>query len=94
MTQVLNLKENELDILARFLGHDIRVHREYYRLPDQTLQVAKVAKLLIAMEDGQPGIQMGQTLDDIVINPNEGKCTPPMCIYYDMYGDSCVLKQY
>ena len=34
MSQILNLNENELDVLARFMGHDIKVHRKYYRLPD------------------------------------------------------------
>ena len=72
MSQVLNLKDNELDVLARFLGHDIRVHREYYRLPDQTLQVAKVTKLLLAMEKGGEGMQLGQRLDDINIHEDEG----------------------
>ena len=39
VSQMLNLKENELDVLAQFLGHDIRVHREFYRLPEDTIQV-------------------------------------------------------
>jgi hypothetical protein len=29
ITQVLSLEEKELDWLARHLGHDIRIHREY-----------------------------------------------------------------
>ncbi|ESO91856.1 hypothetical protein LOTGIDRAFT_163215 [Lottia gigantea] len=33
VSQILSLKENEMDALAGFLGHDIRVHREFYRLP-------------------------------------------------------------
>lgn len=40
MSQMLNLKENELDILAGFLGHDVRIHREFYRLPQDVLQVS------------------------------------------------------
>ena len=72
LSQILNLKENEMDMLAKFLGHDIRIHREYYRLPENTLQVAKVAKLLLAMERGTVGSLAGKTLDDIVIDPNEG----------------------
>ena len=67
LSQVMNLKENELDVLARFLGHDIRVHREYYRLTDETIQVAKVAKLLINMEKGGHGLLPGQTLDTLEI---------------------------
>ena len=30
MSELLNLNENEIDILADYLGQDIRVHREFY----------------------------------------------------------------
>lgn len=69
LSTVLNLKENEMDQLATFLGHDIRVHREFYRLPESTLQLAKVSKLLIAMEKGKLSDLQGKGLDDIEINP-------------------------
>ncbi|XP_073668156.1 uncharacterized protein [Paramisgurnus dabryanus] len=65
LSQVLNLKNNELDQVADFLGHDIRVHRDYYRLPEATTQLAKISKLLLAMEKGcLPDLQ-GKSLDDI-----------------------------
>ena len=65
MSQILNLHENELDILAQFLGHDICVHRDFYRLPCATIQVAKVSKWLLAMEKGLPGLSLNDiTLDD------------------------------
>ncbi|CAH3020709.1 unnamed protein product [Porites evermanni] len=32
VSSLLDLQEKELDGLARHMGHDIRVHREYYRL--------------------------------------------------------------
>ena len=65
ISQVLNLKENELDIdlLAQFMGHD-RVHREFYRLPLDVLQTAEVAKILWAMENGQLQQLTGKSLDD------------------------------
>ncbi|XP_058230695.1 uncharacterized protein LOC131343211 [Hemibagrus wyckioides] len=67
LSQILNLKNNELDQVADFLGHDIHIHREYYRLPDATFQLAKISKLLLAMEKGRlPDIQ-GKSLDDIEI---------------------------
>ncbi|XP_076829569.1 uncharacterized protein LOC143485412 isoform X2 [Brachyhypopomus gauderio] len=67
LSQILNLKNNELDQVADFLGHDIRVHREYYRLPEATTQLAKISKLLLAMEKGcLPDLQ-GKSLDDIEI---------------------------
>jgi hypothetical protein len=65
MSQMLALKDNELDLLASFLGHSIRVHEEFYRLPEQTLQVAKVSKVLIAMERGQLSNLQGRNLEDV-----------------------------
>lgn len=49
LSTVLNLKDTELDQLADFLGHNIRVQRKY-RLPEGTLQVAKMSKILMAFE--------------------------------------------
>lgn len=69
MSQVLNLEENESDQLADFLGHDIRVHRQYYRLPQGTLQLARMSKVLLAMERGTVSQYKGMTLDDIEIDP-------------------------
>lgn len=72
MSKVLNLKDNEMDDLADFLGHDIRVHRQYYRLPEGTLQLAKISKILMAMERGQLSEFKGRNLDEIQIDP-QGK---------------------
>lgn len=46
LSKVLTLKDNVMDILAKFLGHDIWVHRQYYRLPKGTgfIDLAKVSK--------------------------------------------------
>jgi hypothetical protein len=68
MSQVLALKRNELDLLASFMGHNINVHREFYRLPEQTLQMARVSKVLIAMEHGEIASLNGRSLDDIDVN--------------------------
>lgn len=50
ITQLLNLKHNELDIVARFMGH-INVHMEFYRLPENTLELAKVSNILISFRE-------------------------------------------
>ncbi|KAF3838040.1 hypothetical protein F7725_009808 [Dissostichus mawsoni] len=75
LSQVLNLTNTELDLLADFLGHDIRVHRQFYRLPEGTLQLAKISKLLMALEQGRLAEFQGKTLDDISIDPEEGQVT-------------------
>ncbi|XP_065818677.1 uncharacterized protein [Labrus bergylta] len=71
LSTVLNLKNTELDQLADFLGHNIDVHRKHYRLPEGTLQLAKISKVLLALEQGQLGKYKGKSLDEIHIDPND-----------------------
>lgn len=72
VSQILNLKKNELDSLAKFMGHDIRIHREFYRLPANVLHVAKLSKVLIALEKGQLLKEAGKSLDEIEVSLEEG----------------------
>ncbi|KAF5276948.1 hypothetical protein FQR65_LT16128 [Abscondita terminalis] len=65
--QLLNLNENETDWLARHLGHDIRVHRDFYRLHENTVEATKISRLLIAVENGDIGKYAGKSLNDINI---------------------------
>ncbi|AWP13761.1 Hypothetical protein SMAX5B_021110, partial [Scophthalmus maximus] len=65
------MTDTDMDQLANFLGHDIRIHREFYRLPEKTLQLAKVSKLLMALEQGRLAEFHGKNLDEIVIGPDE-----------------------
>lgn len=39
-----------MDILAGFLGHDVRIHREFYRLPQDVMQVSALQYLLFSHE--------------------------------------------
>ena len=65
LSQLINLEERELEMLAGFLGHDIKVHRDFYRLPEDTLQIAKCGKLLMLMDKGNVGDFAGKSLDEI-----------------------------
>lgn len=69
--QLLNLKENELEALATFMGHDKSVHKEYYRLPEDTMQLAKVSKILLQLEKGKIDRCKGKNLDDLDFADNE-----------------------
>ncbi|XP_026099805.1 uncharacterized protein LOC113070616 [Carassius auratus] len=71
LSEVLNLSNTELDQLADFLGHDIRVHRQFYRLPEGTLQLAKISKILLALEKGRLADFKGRNLNEINIDPEE-----------------------
>ena len=65
LSQLLNLEERELGMLAGFLGHNISVHREFYRLPENTLQLAKCGKILMMLDQGKIADFAGKSLDEI-----------------------------
>ncbi|XP_051929371.1 uncharacterized protein LOC127605660 [Hippocampus zosterae] len=67
LCQLLDLGEQELEQVARFMGHDISVHRDFYRQTDKTFQIAKISKLLFAMEQGT-GTLSGKNLDTIQLS--------------------------
>ncbi|KAL7838573.1 hypothetical protein AOLI_G00269770 [Acnodon oligacanthus] len=68
MSKVL---DNEMDDLADFLGHDIRVHHQYCRLPEGMLQLAKISKVIKSLEQGQLFEFKGRNQDEINIDPQE-----------------------
>ena len=63
ISQVLSL-----NWLARHLGHDVRVHREFYRIHESTIEIAKVSKLLLAVDGGKISKWAGKCLDEIDID--------------------------
>ncbi|XP_061528428.1 uncharacterized protein LOC133400140 isoform X2 [Phycodurus eques] len=71
LSQVLNLTNTELDQLANFLGHDVTLQQEFYRLPEGILQLAKISKVLMAREQGRLAQFKGRSLDDVNIDPAE-----------------------
>jgi len=52
------------------MGHTLSVHRQFYRLQEQTLELAKVSKLLIAVDNGNCHKFAGKTLDNISLEGN------------------------
>ena len=74
--QVLGLAENTQDILATFMGHDIRVHRNFYRLPENVLQVAKVCKVLHAINSGNLS-----KFNRVIIHVNQDAISKNLCTF-------------
>ncbi|XP_075034752.1 uncharacterized protein LOC142097053 [Mixophyes fleayi] len=70
LLKVLNLNDTELDQLADFLEHDIRVQQQYYRLPESTLQLAKISKQLMALESGRLAEFKAKNLNERHIDPD------------------------
>ncbi|OWF47266.1 hypothetical protein KP79_PYT26191 [Mizuhopecten yessoensis] len=66
--QVIGLgSNNELKWLANHMEHTITVHRQFYRLQEQTLELAKVSKLLVAVDNGTCHKYAGKSLDQITL---------------------------
>ena len=49
------------------MGHDINVHRQYYRIHESKLELAKVSKLLLAVDSGRASQFAGKKLDEIAV---------------------------
>ena len=67
VSQILDLNKNEMEWLAQHMGHDLDVHKNYYRLQDHTIELAKISKLLLAIDEGNGRQFMGRKLDDITL---------------------------
>lgn len=68
LSQIFSMNENDLEQLATFMGHTLGVHRSSYRLPDDVFQTAKIAKILLLMEQGSLSDFKGKTLDEINVD--------------------------
>lgn len=68
VSQIIDLSESELEWLARHMGHDLSVHREYYRLHDSTLELSKVSRLLLAVDEGNAAKFQGKKLSEITVD--------------------------
>ncbi|XP_055727828.1 uncharacterized protein LOC129816888 isoform X1 [Salvelinus fontinalis] len=68
--QILNLNESELDQVAKLLGHDTQVHKEYYRLSENAGHLAEISKLLLAM-DQVPVVIPGPS-EERIVSPTYG----------------------
>ncbi|XP_033640233.1 uncharacterized protein LOC117300650 isoform X1 [Asterias rubens] len=65
VSQILSLKDNQLEWLADHLGHSVQVPGDFYHVSEPSLELTKIAKLMLAVESGRQGSFSGKTLDEI-----------------------------
>ena len=58
----------QLEELARHMGHELHVHRSFYGLQEDVIELAKISKLLLAVERGEAHKFQGQDMDDISLD--------------------------
>ena len=73
------------------MRHDIRVYRENYRLEESTLEIAKVSKLLLAIDSGNTQSFCEKTLDEILLK--DKLIFVHFCLCYSFYDLSFFLQR-
>jgi len=68
VSQLVDMNETEMGWLARHMGHDIHIHKEFYRMQESTLEIAVVGNLLLAIDEGRAHKFKGKNLRDIKID--------------------------
>lgn len=65
MVQFLNLRDHKKHALAKFLGHTIEVEFQFYQLNDSVIELAKISKLLMNLEQGKIAQMKGPNVNEI-----------------------------
>ena len=70
VSQIVDMNQSEMGWLAKHLGHDIQIHKDFYRLQESTIEMALVGNLLVAVDEGKVNKFKGRSIRDININGN------------------------
>ena len=65
--QIADLTDTDLRWLAEHMGHNLDVHREFYRLRESTVELTKALRLLLAIDEGNASGMSGKSLSDITV---------------------------
>ncbi|KAK4886952.1 hypothetical protein RN001_003223 [Aquatica leii] len=77
--QLMCMDDTEMEQIATFMGHTKKTHQEFYRLPQDIFQTAKVAKVLLLLEKGMGEKFKGKSINDIHLEKD---------IYYSSESDN------
>ena len=61
----MELRDGELEWVSNHMGHALEIHKDVYRLHAGAIEVGKVAKVLLAIEEGCIETIRGKSLDEI-----------------------------
>ena len=67
VSQLFDLNRGELEWLSNHMGHDLNIHKDFYRIHDSTIEIAKVSRLLMAIDSGSASQFVGKQLTDIFL---------------------------
>jgi len=59
------MDDGQKEWLAEHLGHEFKIHKNNYVLQEPIIELAKISRLLIAVENGDAAMFVGKKLQDI-----------------------------
>lgn len=74
--QILKMGTDELEQLAQFMGHTSKTHNEWYRLPSDIYQTAKISKVLLLSQNNDINQYKGCSLQEISITDDIIETSP------------------
>ncbi len=78
--QVLSMTQHELKLMSEHMGHDVEVNMDIYRLQTSTLEKTKVARLLMAVDNGVAHKYRGQELSEIDVDGKRSRLRSQHCM--------------
>ena len=69
--QLLDMTESELTWVTNHLGHTKDIHKGWYRQEDSTIELTKIAKVLVAIDTGDSRDVQNKKIDTLIAGVND-----------------------
>ena len=69
--QLLDMTESELTWVTNHLGHAKDIHKGWYRQEDSTIELTKIAKVLVAIDNGDSRDVQNKKIDTLIAGVND-----------------------
>lgn len=64
VSQLLNLDDGSFNALCKHMGHNPKVHREFYQMPQEMILKTQISKILVALDQGSLYKYNGKALNE------------------------------
>ena len=69
--QLLDMTDSELTWVTNHLGHTKDIHKKWYRQEDSTIELTKIAKVLVAIDNGDSRDVQNKKIDTLMASVND-----------------------
>ena len=69
--QLLDMTESELTWVTNHLGHTKDIQKGWYRQEDSTIELTKIAKVLVAIDNGDSRDVQNKKIDTLIADVND-----------------------